>query len=78
MLPACGSAANILAAYNDWVDGFFFTGGCAPASNIADVPALATRLRRAAQHLYRHLRYDGCQDMASCMRLPSPWQYQTI
>ena len=27
MLPACSSAADILAAYNDWVSGFGYDGG---------------------------------------------------
>jgi hypothetical protein len=39
-LPACTTPEDILSEYNDWVDGFSFTGDCNPTSNIGSVPQL--------------------------------------
>jgi hypothetical protein len=39
-LPACTPLANVHAAYNAWVEGFHFTGGCNTTSNIDLVPQL--------------------------------------
>ena len=39
-LPACSSSADILAAYNAWVLGFTYTGGCNVITNISSIPAL--------------------------------------
>ena len=68
MLPACGSAADILAAYNTWVAGFGYMGGCDVTDNIANIPPWATSLAadRSAFTYTATSGPDGCQDMASC------------
>ena len=67
MLPVC-SAADILAAYNDWVGGFGYDGRCDVTDNIASVPALGTPTC-GGQLSFTYTAtsgQDGCQDMASC------------
>jgi hypothetical protein len=39
-IPACETQTDIEAAYNAWVAGFGFAGGCSPTDNIGSVPAL--------------------------------------
>ncbi|MCB9298748.1 MAG: T9SS type A sorting domain-containing protein [Lewinellaceae bacterium] len=68
MLPACSSTADILAAYNAWVAGFSFDGGCDVSDNIDNVPALGD-LTCGGQLSFTYTATsgpDGCQDMASC------------
>jgi hypothetical protein len=40
VLPVCNSHADILAAYNNWVAGFTFSGGCNAADNIDQIPGV--------------------------------------
>ncbi|PTN07346.1 hypothetical protein C8N47_11960, partial [Mangrovibacterium marinum] len=39
-IPACTSQEDILTAYNAWLAGFTFSGGCSPTDNIDEVPEL--------------------------------------
>ncbi|PKP29514.1 MAG: hypothetical protein CVU00_15245, partial [Bacteroidetes bacterium HGW-Bacteroidetes-17] len=39
-LAACTPQANIQSAYNTWVSGFSYTGGCGVTTNIGSIPSL--------------------------------------
>jgi len=40
VLAACTTPADIQTAYDNWVAGFSYSGGCNATDNISEVPAL--------------------------------------
>jgi len=48
---ACTSLADIQSAYDSWVAGFSYTGGCNPATNIGSIPALPANVDCAGANL---------------------------
>ncbi|WP_167616138.1 HYR domain-containing protein [Maribellus sediminis] len=40
IIPPCEEQSDIEAAYNAWVAGFTYSGGCSPTDNISSIPAL--------------------------------------
>ncbi len=67
-LSACTSSADILAAYNTWVSGFSFAGGCNVGTNINLIPELGI-LDCGGQLSFTYTADngpDGCQDHAEC------------
>ena len=41
-IPVCTDQTVIEAAYNIWLAGFNFSGGCSPTDNIDEIPTLPT------------------------------------
>ena len=39
-IAACTSQPDLVTAWNAWRDGFAFSGGCSPSTNIASIPLL--------------------------------------
>ncbi|MCB9298749.1 MAG: hypothetical protein H6559_37370 [Lewinellaceae bacterium] len=70
----CSSAADILVAYNAWVAGFSFDGGCDVTDNSASIPALGdlTCGGTAQLRLHRHLRSTAARTWLPAAPL-SPW-----
>ncbi|MCB9298750.1 MAG: hypothetical protein H6559_37375 [Lewinellaceae bacterium] len=77
MLPACSSTADILAAYNAWVAGFSFDGGCDVSDNIDNVPTGDLTCGVSSASPIPPPPDDGCQDMASAAPL-SPWARSSL
>ncbi len=48
---ACTPLADIQSAYDSWVEGFSYTGGCNPATNIGSIPALPANVDCAGANL---------------------------
>jgi hypothetical protein len=64
ILSTCSSYGDILIAYNNWVDGFTFTGGCPDAGdNKVSVPILPANVECAGASLeFTYSASDRCTD----------------
>ncbi len=65
-IPACTSQTDIEAAYNAWIAGFTFSGGCSSTDNVDEIPALpADAYDNGADLTFTYVVTDLC-DTLSC------------
>jgi hypothetical protein len=65
-LPACSDSTTIANAYNTWIAGFSFNGGCAGVTdNITDIPLL-TDITCGGQLEFTYLAENSCGQSQSC------------
>ncbi len=67
LLVACSDSATIANAYNAWVAGFGFSGGCAAVTdNLIDIPAL-TDLTCGGKLEFIYMVENNCGQSQSCL-----------
>jgi hypothetical protein len=74
-VPQCATLAEIQTAYNNWIAGFSFEGGCDEATdNIGDIPPLPTALCEGINLSFTYSAQDSCTNATctSTFSMPAP------